>query len=74
MEQNMQTEAEVTEAFADKIGEQAQLWIRASYDDPDGRRYPYSYSGRFTFENMETAYCAGFSAGLEHARNLMAKA
>lgn len=51
----------------EQIEEQAQAWIIASFSDPSGKRY---WQNRFSDDNMETAYCAGFAAGLEHARKV----
>lgn len=47
-----------------EVEEQAQAWIKDSFSDPEGKRY---WQNRFSAENMETAYCAGFTAGLEYA-------
>lgn len=58
----MNTEVEKT---AEQIGDQAQAWIRASFRDPLG-----DWQSRFSADNMETAYGAGFSAGLEYARKV----
>ncbi|MER9912844.1 hypothetical protein NKJ71_19650 [Mesorhizobium sp. M0050] len=49
----------------EQVEEKARAWIIASFSDPRG-----DWQSRFTVENMETAYCAGFSAGLEHARKV----
>jgi hypothetical protein len=53
---------------AEKVEEQAEAWIKASFRDPDGN---YArFEGRFTAGNMTTAFRAGFAAGLEHARKM----
>lgn len=56
-----------TETTAEQVGDQAQAWINAEFSDPQGKSY---WQNRFSAENMETAYCAGFAAGLEHARSI----
>ena len=46
-------------ATATQIEDQAQAWINATFNDPHGKSY---WQNRFTAENMEDAFAAGFAA------------
>ena len=50
---------------AERVGDEAQAWIGASFSDTDG-----DWQSRFNANNMETAYCAGYAAGLAFARRV----
>lgn len=50
---------------AEQIGEQARAWIASKAGLLSG-----SFRGGYSYGNIETAYCAGFSAGLEYARKV----
>jgi len=53
------------EVTVEQIDELAWAWVKASFDDPHG-----DWQSRFSADNMETAYRAGFSVGLGHARKV----
>lgn len=55
------------ETTAERVGDEAQAWIKASFSDPTGKSY---WQNHFSDDNMETAYCAGYAAGLAFARRV----
>lgn len=46
-----------TEKVAEQVEERAQAWIATSFSDPHG-----DWQSRFSAENMEAAFAAGFAA------------
>lgn len=54
--------------ITDAVDQEAIAWVKANYRDSIGRR---TWQNRFTDTDMETAYGAGFAAGLGHACKVM---